>query len=191
MRKKRKYLCDWCGCYFDDKEALLYHKQISHNDFNASGELKKLNREIMADDKNTFKIEESIKPKPISGSEVKRIVNADLSDLTSMEILMRLDQGDQWREEIKLLDLAKKTGVMCRKEIETTEGKKITYDWEYFKENEEAMLTEINKLNKEKENDTMVRNNISKRNGGNIRRKGSQSKKQPKEARNSNITNNQ
>ena len=219
MKRKIKYLCDWCGCSFDNEEMMVHHKQICHNDFNAAGEIKKLNKEMMNKEKIGFKIKEQAKLKPISTSEVKRMINANLSDLTCIEILMKLDQGDQWREEFKLLDLAKKTGVMCRKDVETTEGKRITYDWEYFKENEKAMIEELNGIEKndsviknninkgnedkalivkmdklkkrENKNDSLGRNNISKRNVRDIRRKRAKSKKRVKKTRCSSIANNQ
>jgi hypothetical protein len=75
-------------------------------------------------------IKEKLIPSPISEQEVKRIINSKLSNLTSMEILMRLDQKDEWREQIKLLDLARKFGIMCRENIETTKGTKISYKWD-------------------------------------------------------------
>jgi len=133
--RKDKYRCTWCGDSFDNERDLTDHKKRKHNDYGACDNLRKINREMIAKEKQYLKdyTKEKLIPSPISEKEVRKIISSRLSDLTSMEILMRLDQKDEWGEQLKLLDLSRKFGVMCRKDIETTKGTKIGYDWDYLR----------------------------------------------------------
>ena len=152
MEKKIRediYRCEWCGDPFDNKKDLVDHRKKRHSDYGAHDTVSKLNYKLMMKERKEKKdikeeAERSYVPAPISESEVRKIMEGDLSNLTSMEILMRLDQGDEWREQIKLLDLARKFGIMHREDIETTDGIRIGYKWNFMKEcvKEEEKLEE-------------------------------------------------
>ena len=188
MKKKIRediYRCEWCGDSFDNKKDLVDHRKNRHSDYGACDDMRKINRDIIANDRQFLKdcAEEELIPSPITEQEIRRIINSKLSDLSSMEILMMIDQGDEWREQTKLLDLSRKFGVMCRKNIETTEGTKIGYEWDYLRE----CVKEEEKIEGSIKDDKLVRVDNNKGAKRDVRKKGNHVKEKAKKSECANV----
>jgi len=187
-----KYRCVWCGDSLNTEKDLIDHKRRRHSDYGAHDEVSKLNYKLIAKERKEKKdikeeAERSYVPAPISESEVREIMEEDLSNLTSMEILMRLDQGDEWEEKIRLLDELNLINPNIKNEhkvdVETSRGKFRKYDWDYLR----GCVKKEEKIQGDIKSDRIVRAYNNKRDGRDIQNERNDNQAKSEKGKYSNV----